>query len=295
MSEPRPTTWADDTVHHIKRQLSVLEKDSLRTNPRITTGKACILPAVPGTEVNELIAIGFDPERIYCVEENQELADALYEHYWDRVPVHWEEIAKYLQRAHNKYTYIHLDYCGHLRDQQVEGIERATEKLAEHGRLRVSVMLSRRPDEQIQEEYLLTQRILTNLVNAAEIEYPNLTQWQQLLKNVLLQAQDPTVSCAAVIFLKAVFGLRVFEYTDQCLHAGAPFLPVPRGGHRIVSLTRHHYKEVIGSNTMATIWVNVAPALGEPGEAELVVEELITLLQTLQHPASLFRNPELYR
>lgn len=293
-TKDRPTTWADHKVHHLKRELSRFEKSSM-ANTRLATGQALIMPAMPGTEVEELLAVGFHPRFIHAIEEQQTLADNLYEHYWDEITVHWEEVSNFLRRCKSRegFSYIHLDYCGHLRKEQVQGINYAMDRLADNARCRVSVMLSRRGEEQQDYELMVGERILRNLVEAASQMTGAAHPWIDLLERVLVQMQDSTVPVAAIMFLHAVFGLQAYEYTDQCVREGA-FLPRPLGRHRIINLHRMYYKEVTNANVMGTIWITVGPQLGEQGSPELAIEELLVLLRALAIPSLQFANPALF-
>lgn len=287
-AKDRLRDWSDHEAHHIKRSLSSFEKSTIRRE--CLPGQALIMPAVPGTEVEELLAIGFSPRNLHCVEEMEPLADALYEHYWEQVSVHLLEVGTFLSRATTYFSYIHADYCGFLGREQIAGIETAITRLDRYARLRVSLMLSRRPEEQLKEERIIAERVLSGLAQAAaEQDDAGPERWSSLLSGIPFE--DSTVTVAAIMIINIIFGMQAYEYSDAC--AGAtPILPIAGMRPRIVDMQRYHYNETSNSNVMATIWIDIAP--GMAGGQKVAVEELFTLMRGLNRPAMRFANPGIF-
>lgn len=284
----RPRDWTSTRTHGNKRALSSYEKSSLR--PVHTVGQALIMPSVPGTEIEELIAIGFSPRNLHCVEETEELADTLYTHYWEQVSVHLIEFSDFLVRATTPFTYIHADYCGHLRREQIAGIEEAVTHLDHYARLRISIMSSRRGEDQLNDERIIAERILVNLARAcAERDDAGAQRWHSLIAE--FDFTDPTIVVAAIMIINVLFDMRTHTYCDLCVLNG-PSLPNPTEKFRIIGLHRYHYNEPPNGNVMGSVWVDVAPSIS--GGMKLVIEECYTLLRSLTRPSIPFTNPDMF-
>lgn len=284
------SSWNDRTLHHLKRELSRLEKRRLR--PAVVNGKAVVMPGCPNTEVEELLSHGFDPRNIFAIESEQSIADALYDHYWDQINVHWEEIGAWLQRARNSYSYIHLDYCGHLKDRELEGIEYAYAKLAPQSHFRISTLISRRGTTQVQREIMITERILGPLVEVLSETHPSY-EWNDWYQSLRPNLADSTIAIAAIVIMNAFFGINWYEYTDTCAQRGA-FVPNFEGAHRIVDIARFQYSENGNGQVMNTVWFSLDPSLHGPSRNHLGVEGLAVALQQLTKPITLYTNPSLY-
>lgn len=285
------SSWNDRTLHRLKRALSILEKQ--RMNPEVAYGKAVVMPGCPNTEIEELLLQGFNPRDIFAIESEQAFADNLYDHYWDQINVHWEEIGVWLERARNNYSYMHLDYCGHLKERELRGIEQAYARLNLTSHLRISTLLSRRSSAQINRERMIVNRVFGPIVQELTNSYPNY-EWTSWYQSIQENFKDTTLAIAAVVIINAVFGLNWYTYTDTCVERGS-FLPQFNGRHIITDITRFSYSEDYNGQLMSTIWFDFQPTLEGPSKDYLSVEGLAKSLYTLSQPTTLYANPSLYQ
>lgn len=252
-------TWANDNLHSVKRSLSVYEKSSI--TPQIASGSAIVMPAVPKTEIEELLAFGFNPRFIHAIEADQELADRLHGYYWDEVSVYLEEISVWLQRSKStNFSYCHLDFCGHLKDQEKTAIVYALKRLDAQSRLRVSLLVSRKQEDQHDHEAYITFSTLGNIFSAciemSEIYAPDLTADFNLYKQQILEYArntfDPTYALTGIVLVNRCFGIDWKEYADQCATA-KPYIP-EKFQSIFTNIQRFEYREEGGYQTMSTAW-----------------------------------------
>lgn len=281
--------WADRYLRGVKRDLSRYEKETAVPS---SGAKAMIMPSCPNTEVEELIAVGYRPEQIFCVEREQTLADALLEHYWDSVHVHWDEVGHFLERAVGPFSYLHLDYCGHLLHDELAGIEAAHMKLAAYARLRVSLLRVRQRDTTRDYEHLLAENILVRLAAVCQSRDRYESRWDTYL-DALIDG-DTTQIVLGIWLLNHLFGLGVWEYADRCTVQG-DYLPEVNGTHILTNIRRFTYNEVGGRSPMYTVWCDAAPLRTDvSNDPQWVVDEVARVFHAMAQPILSFSNPDLY-
>lgn len=251
-------TWSSEHERHVKRSLSRYEKTSLVN----AYDRALILPGEPNTEVEELINSGFDPMYIVCVEREQDIADALYEYYWDQCHVHWEEIGKFMARSksYGQYGYVHLDYCGHLKQDEIEGIQHWRRLMAPVSRVRVSIFRGMRMRDQFDLEEMLQEQLLVRLCEAiSKDDKNNYERWALLADSFREATDDTTRVVGALMLFNFFFGIdNVWKWTDRCALEGVS-VPEISGTHIIQNITRFKYNEEGAPNHMFTVWADLAP------------------------------------
>lgn len=261
-TEGGQTNWANEDLRMIKRQLSVFEKSSVPN----TNGRAIILPSEPNTEVEELIGVGFDPMRIFCIEHEQDKADKLYAHYWDDCHVHWEDVGTWMQRARGegRYSYVHLDFCGHLKHEEIAAIQQCKRLMAPVSRVRVSVFRGMRLKHQFDLENMVRDQVLLRICEmcgAADEIFPD--RWQLFYDQIRENYDDTTQIVIATLLMTFFFGLdSIWDYTDRCNLEG-PYLPEVHGNHTLVNIQRFVYHEIAAPNHMFSVWADVAPIANE--------------------------------
>lgn len=244
--------WNDTVLHSVKRGLSIAEKLSLTDQQR--SGLCLVMPAVSGTEIEELAAVGVPLHNIFAVEQNQELADRLYGYYWDTVSIHWEEIGVWLTRAKNFYSYMHIDYCSQLGPKQCAGITSACKRLADHARLRVSVTISRRSEKQFLEERMIIQRVLLNMIGIIDRKHFVSDTLRAVARHIDDATDDATIAMAAVMFAGIYFNMSWEQFSDYCLsHPDS----LPEFSNRVIrKVSRGVYNEDHNGIVMATTWID---------------------------------------
>lgn len=250
------THWNSTILHGVKRELSKFEKDSLPTHH----GHALILPGVPGTEVEELHARGYDLRQIHAVEHDQTLADALYEHYFDLVQVHWLEVEEFLRRSQHQFSYMHLDYCSQLKEEiELLGVEATTTKLDEVARIRVSSLASRRSAAQRHTEASWHEHIFDNLCALGEtLDIPaRASGWARLRATLAANRWHTTQTLGGILVLNHFFGVDLRSFVNECLRQH-PYLPAVQGTHMPIAYHAYRYHEpnVNGRNVMYTMWMD---------------------------------------
>lgn len=275
-----------------KRQLSVVEKSSLR--PTHVAGKALVMPGSPRTEIEELCAVGFDPSKVHGIEVAPDIANALYNFYWDANPIHLGEIGEWLEGSRNQWSYMHYDYCGHFKHEEVRGLQAGSGKLADLARVRVSVYCSRKKDNQVRFERQVLQRILVPLLTQARQfdHIGNAEMWTEYIEAIDAGAFGVNHCVATVLFFSHTLGIDVWEYADACtLNKDAP-LPRALGSHVPASVRSFNYNEAGISSLMNTTWIDFVP-IGSTISQELTLLELAKFMALITIPAPIF-NPEHY-
>lgn len=272
----------DPFTHGIKRSLSVYEKSSLPT----TTGRGLVLPAYPPAhdgqvgELDELMAVGYDGVGLVGVERDADIADQLYDHYYDRVQIHREELETFFTHASARFSYLHLDFCSYLSEPNLRTIEGWRGHVEPVARLRVSLTQTRRQRGQMNYEKTLQNKMMNPLLTLLGLEPPPEAE------------SDSTQLVGVIMALNFFFGLRAWPFADLC--AATPTWPATLGTHLLTNLCRFTYREVRGYTQINTIWVDVVPlnptALASP---EVAASYLRPFFAQLLTPIPTY-NPELY-
>lgn len=261
--------WSNPYTRETKRKISIYEKATLP----IKEGRALIMPGEPPRkdqrgEAEELIMLGWDPLRIIGVEEEEHRAVELYDHYYDRMQIHLEEIGLFLRKAYSHFSYIHFDFCGHLKHNQITAIESAMNHTASHTRIRVSTLASRRSDAQIEDENVIRRKVLKVLCEQLGKRDPGNEDRWELYWQELQHSTDTTQVIFSILLLNYIFGMQLWSFSDLSLDR--PFLPEPKGMYQITNVQRFVYSEMGNSNSMFTIWVDLAPQQAGMDQERLV-------------------------
>lgn len=273
------TAWSE-TLRPVKRHLSVYEKSSFPVDRR--PGKFLILPATPGTEVEELVGIGADYRDIVAIEKDQAAADGLYEYYFDQLHVHWIDVGSFIERAHSgEYSYVHLDYCGHMKDDEVAAIAATARILAPQSRLRVSLFRNRKTAKQDAFESMIRDSMLIPLIKCLASADPRLG-WEELEAS-FKDSSDTTQLVATICLLSHFFNCDPWAFADQAATGNMEVPPV-KGNHWIYNIQRWLYHEAGNPSAMETVWLDMMhrpPSMQLSAEA--VPGQLYALLWSLIH------------
>lgn len=267
------------SLRPIKRSLSAMEKDTFPIAHR--PGKILLLPAEPGTEVDEFIALGADPRNIMCVERTQDSADRLYEHYFDRCSVHWIDLNSFIERAESDaYSYAHLDYCGFLSEYELGAICGTARILAPHARLRVSLMVNRKTSSTVNYENMIRNTMVLPLIELLSESEKGLG-WDEVAEE-FANSTDTTQLVAVVTILSHMFGVQPWDFADMV--AGSKVLPAMEGKHWIYNVQRWQYHEPGHPPVMETIWMDMIEKTTAPVS---VAAQLFPIIYSLiPHPAA---------
>lgn len=276
-------TWSDTDVHFAKRKLSVMEKSTILTNE----GKALVMPGAPDTEIEELIAVGFNPALIYGIEEDEQTADNLHLHYWDSSPIYCAEVGYWLSLATSQFSYVHLDYCGQVIKDRLSSIERCIGRLASLARLRISVFGSRRSNLVKGFENEVLDATIFTLLDYIISNYSSRAQEASELYEQFydLDLQDPSAVVAAVGFVNHVMGLNWHMVSDiisqPARTTNANALSRVRGRHQVHALRRYRY--VTDRNLMHTMWIDFVPIAHSQfsSQESWLVDEIIRFVRQL--------------
>lgn len=144
-----------------KRQVSVREKESIPS----TEGLAVILPGRFDdgycSEVEELIAVGFDRSQIIGIENEQDVYLDMFENGCD-IELIYGEALDVLPRL-SEISYVHLDYCGMLRPERVATIRALRGRLMPTSRVRVTAYQLRRSPLQVDYEQAIASTFIAEL------------------------------------------------------------------------------------------------------------------------------------
>jgi hypothetical protein len=276
--------WTD-TLHPVKRALSIFEKSSFPVASR--PGKYLLLPAEPNTEIEELLDIGVDARDVYAIEKEQVLADQLYDHYFDQVTVHWIDALSYLERASlGSYSYIHLDFCGHFKEEEVAAVISSSQALAPHSRLRVSLLRNRKVTATTQFESFLREAMGVPLLEQLARTDERLG-WGEVIGN-FRTSEDTTQIVAVLVLLAHFFGVNPWEYADANVGASKELPPI-NGRHWIYNIQHWVYSEPGAHAAMETVWFDMMElpesTSFHPG---FVPAQLYQLLNTITTPTPPF-------
>lgn len=272
--------WSDTDIHFAKRRLSVAEKVTVPTSE----GKALVMPGAPGTEIEELVAVGFNPALIYGIEEDEQTADALHMCYWDTSPIYCDEVGYWLSLARSKFSYVHLDYCGQITKDRLASIEHTMQRLAPVARLRISVFGSRRgANIRNFENDVIDATVLTLLEYIAQNYVSRSSEALDLHEYFAnLDFQDPSSVVAMVAFVNHVMGIHWHMIADIIKETHS--LPKSRGEHQVHSVRRYRY--VTDRSLMYTTWLDLMPISHSQfsnDESWLVDEILRYVKQLVEH------------
>lgn len=251
---PASEPWESRTV---KREISVYEKNTLTA----LDGRACVMPGEPETEVEELIAAGFNPLAIVGVEQIEWIYRRLRSHYWDTLTLFNEEVGAFLARAQAaSYSYIHLDYCGHFNRETVASLAGWPRVLAPSARMRYTVVRGRRNSSQYEwEAQLFRDLALTWCELGANSDNDDMFRWLTYDDALRGLDDDTPITLALMTMLGATFGVDdVRTYMDS-LRIRGPHVPVVEGRHRVTGIKRFCYAEPGTPNHMFTMWVDLEP------------------------------------
>lgn len=276
--------WNDTDIHFAKRRLSVSEKSTIVN----VQGKALVMPGAPGTEIEELIAVGFNPALIYGLEEDEQTANALHMYYWDTSPIYCEEVGYWLSLARSKFSYLHLDYCGQITKDRIASIEHTMQRLAPTARLRMSVFGSRRGHNIRNFENDIIDATVLTLLEYIAHHYPHRAVEALDLHSVFLdrEFQDPSSVICMVAFVNHVMGVHWHTIADTI--ANTTSLPTIRGEHQVQGIRRYRY--VTDRSLMYTAWIDFTPiSHGQfSSEESWLVEEILRYVRHLVDPAPEF-------
>ena len=235
----------------MKRSLSEFEKSTL--DPTQLGGLGLILPAEAGTEVEELHQVGMGVDRIRCIERDEAKADLLYEAYFDQLTVHCIAIEDFIPRARrSSYSYVHLDYCGHLDGTNTDTLARCGDIMWPHSRLRATLARNRKSAKQSAHEELIFDTLLVPLATQVSIalgEDPD-----ALLADLETARGDASAAAVTVILIGTVLGWPIWEYADRNVTNTASFEISPRFWP--TDIQRFRYADTANWD-METLWVDL--------------------------------------
>lgn len=257
------------TTRPIKRKLSRFEKSSIPD----TSGLALVLPGSPGTEVEELLEAGFNPLAIRGVENDVENYDKLFSHYADLIALYNTDLLHFVRgsRLRGKYSYAHLDMCGHLSDYDTDLATVLPKLMSHRSRLRLTYMWGRKSVDRKEFESLLIEEVLLKICRSGMEGDHSKYRWEELWNSILDSSPENVTPLAALSMVIASFflGASPFEVSHDLIKE-------PKGTHGIGGLKRYHYSDNNGSH-MSTVWVNLSPVpnRGRP------FDELYTMLSDI--------------
>lgn len=228
-------------VRRIKRSLSCFEKSSL-PDP---TGRALILPSMVGTEVEELIAAGFDPEKVDCVEHVRSTYEQLAAVYPNVI---YNDVTEWLRDCPYLYSYIHLDLCSQLSPEISIGMQRWQGHVTDYSRIRVSICRGRRMGEQYAWEDRLYRETLGRWARLLDIDDAEVTR------------DDTTAAVVGLVLSNFFFGITdIRTYFDACQRHGDHLPTQWTPTHAIADLSRYCHHEPGSRNYMWTVWMDLCP------------------------------------
>lgn len=282
MKSPADVQYAHRVV---KRRLSTIEKSSIHT----VAGSALIMPAVPGTEVEELLRMGFDPTDLVVIEHDAERARELYEYYFERhegLRIHLITASEYLQRGSHLLTYAHLDYEGNVDTGKLSDLEYLIlHRLAPYARVRFSVSINRGHKTnglRAEEKYLALISKLAEL--GRMFDKVRVTTFNAYESEIRANHLNLAHFFGVTMFVSAFFGLDVTEF----LAADITDLQ-PKGTHLVRDpFYVNHYEGGDAARTqMASTWVDLVPLPLEilaHNYDQWVGREIAELLRRLEDP-----------
>lgn len=248
--------WADKDLHRVKRTLSVFEKATLPT----ILGRALVMPGEPETEIDELVARGYDQGAVHGIEADQTRASQLYDHYFDLSPIHEDEVGWWLSQCKGKFSYIHLDFCGHVKTKELHAIQATAGTLDAVARLRISSYGSRKDDRQKKYEYdLLHDHLVEILRRLPSLDARNTalaTRVGELIRLISDNASDTTLLHGMCVYINQTMGMSLDQLHDYV--TTTPGIPMQvKGTHAIGRVTKRFY--LTRSQVMYTSWYDLYP------------------------------------
>lgn len=278
--------WHSQELYPVKRALSRYEKSSLSELHRLH--RALILPASMGTEVEELIEVGFDPRQIIAVERDPELARELFSHYVDDVQVILAELRHVIPHLRGKYSYVHLDFCGMLNDDELFCIESLRRVVASHARLRVTLTRARKAFTMEKRERDLLLDSLGQLIYAARSEdiATNQLRWVEVYDTIFNSDFDTTALVGAIFVCNYFFSKSVVD-----IAADNTYLPELGDEFSMVtSFHRFQYIEPNSKSPMSTLYVDIErwPLASSGRTRPWVLDRFHLMCELLARPATTF-------
>lgn len=256
------TTFSDTLLYPVKRKLSIYEKENVPT----TKGRAFVMPGLPGTssrdrtEVEELITRGYYGSDIIAIEKENTIALALYEHYHDDIQVHRGSAREHLQNTRNKFSYVHLDFCTELKEEETNTIFSTIGKLDAISRLRVTVCDTRRAGSNrgaggYGKEVRLNV-LLPFLEHCQTLDEQHRDRWNDIVENVV-RSEDPIQLIGMVFLFAHFFGITFDDFYADCISARQNLFPSISPFMVIKNWSAWAYKEPTGSYNMASTWIDL--------------------------------------
>lgn len=255
---------------------------------------ALILPAHPPQEpghkgeVEELVDAGFAIRNIICVERDEAIADELYRFYYDQLQVHYEELDDFLDKCVSKFSYVHLDFCAQLNENQLRTIQSLRSKLSPVAHVRISTAITRRSANDIAFENSIRHKVLLPMLDAiAAIE--SSPRWDRI-RDAFTDSKDSTHITGIALLFDHFFGQDLWSYADLAT-LDTPFIPKVTGRSLLTNVSRFSYREPLGHTSMYSLWMDTAPLVVEtiPSE-EWLINYLHMYFESLAHPIYIFQE-----
>lgn len=279
--------WHNEELYPVKRALSQYEKSSLLDAH--LRHRALILPGSPGTEVEELIKVGFGPRQIIALERDPTLARALFTHYVDEVQVIQSELYDAIPFLRGTYSYVHLDFCGMLNDHEIACIERIRRVVASEARLRVTLTRARKTPVMEKRERDLLLDSLGQLIFAARSEdlIMHHSRWIHIYDAIFDTEFDPATALIGTMFICNYF-FRCSVFDVVCQHENVPEL-----GDEFACVTRlhrFHYLEPHSKTPMSTLYADIERwPLATSGQTRpWVLDRFYQMCELVARPATTF-------
>lgn len=279
--------WYNTDLYPIKRALSRFEKSSLHSGHQIH--RALVLPGSPGGEVEELIEVGFDTRQIIAVERDRELANTLFTHYVDDVQVIHAELHDVIRYLRGTYSYVHLDFCGMLNDDEMYCIDQLRNVVASQARLRVTLTRARKAPAMEQRERDLYHDLLGALIYSArnvDVAHHQ-TRWVDVYERLFDNAFDATALVGAMFVVNYFFGMSVTSFLER----DASTFPMPTDQFSMITaVNRYAYNEPRSKTPMSTIYVDVErwPLLSSGHVQAWVLDRLHMMCELIARPIAQF-------
>jgi len=256
MTATLPSRFGNKTLRPNKRQLSVEEKSTLAFPP----GRALVLPGDPKTEIEELVSVGYDPCYIFGVEIDPKAYASLVNYYHDNAKIFHSDVFCWMKQvqAHGKYTYIHLDFCGHFNKEHAIGCQSWIQLPAPEARIRVSIFRGRRSPVQLDWESQMQEDLLLRWCELGhELDLVDSKRWITFYNHFQQTMDDSTKLVVSLMILNFFFGVKDYrDYLVECEREGS-FLPDANGTHYLESIYRYTYNEPGSPNYMYTVWADL--------------------------------------
>lgn len=246
--------WSDET-RGVKRSLSTYEKgtwDFTRTKDKVL-----LLPGSIGAEIEDCLAAGCRQNQLRGVEWNEQIANELYEHYFDEIQIHWMPLLEYIEKAQaDSYQYCHLDFCGHLGEAELDCIIKWNRIAAPQSRLRVSLVRSRKSAKQVGTEATYKAALLEGLARHLEFPGQDFQDRFQAAAEVISDSKDSLQIVALTHGVSVMTGLDPWELAFNYDDMNAD---VQKTGW-VTEIERWTYSEHHGA--METIWMDCGTTHG---------------------------------